>query len=206
MEPAQPRGRPRNPALREGILAAARDEFLARGLDGASLEAIARAAGTSRVTIYSYFPSKEELFHASVNQVVVDAVVIAEDELERLPVAQQLTTLAKAFLDSIATPRAAAQIHALYQSSKKSPQASAAFYASGPQQILDVVERTLTRLASSGALNIPNIEFAAEQFVALVRGNEQMRALLSLPPARKARQRQAYVDSSVQLFISGYAP
>lgn len=202
--PVQTRGRPKNPALRANILAAARKEFLEKGLDGSSLGAIAREAGTSRVTIYAYFSSKEELFHSAVNETVVTAVSIAEDQLKSLPVTQQLEALADAFLDSVSTPQAAAQIHTLYQSSRTAPGASQAFYASGPQMVLTVVKRTLTRLVSEKALTIANIDFAAEQFVALVRGNEQMRALLSLPPGRKGRQRAAYIESSVRLFVAGY--
>ena len=50
------------------ILLAARRRFLKNGVDGATLRAIARDAGTSIGMIYYYFPTKEELFFAVVEQ------------------------------------------------------------------------------------------------------------------------------------------
>jgi len=54
--------------LRHRILVAARAAFDSRGVDAASLRAIARAAGTTIGMIYYYFPTKDELFDAVVDQ------------------------------------------------------------------------------------------------------------------------------------------
>src|SRR5687767_15276580 len=51
------------------ILRAARQRFLIEGVDGASLRHIARDAGTSIGMIYYYFPSKQELFLAVVEEI-----------------------------------------------------------------------------------------------------------------------------------------
>ncbi len=51
------------------IVRAARRLFLRDGVDGASLRAIARAARTSIGMIYYYFPTKDELFLAVVEEV-----------------------------------------------------------------------------------------------------------------------------------------
>jgi AcrR family transcriptional regulator len=51
------------------ILHAARARFLTDGVDGASLRAIAREAGTSIGMLYYYFPSKDDLFLAVVEEV-----------------------------------------------------------------------------------------------------------------------------------------
>jgi AcrR family transcriptional regulator len=48
------------------ILEGARVVFLAEGFDGASMEAIAQAAGVSKGTLYTYFKGKDELFTALV--------------------------------------------------------------------------------------------------------------------------------------------
>ena len=44
------------------VLAGARDVFMADGFEGASVDAIARVAGVSKATLYSYFPDKRLLF------------------------------------------------------------------------------------------------------------------------------------------------
>lgn len=60
------------------IVRAARDRFLEDGVDGASLRAIAREAGTSIGMIYYYYPTKDDLFLAVVEEVY--AVLVADVE------------------------------------------------------------------------------------------------------------------------------
>ena len=54
--------------IRPRILQAARKRFRDRGVDGASLRAIARDAKTSIGMIYYYFPTKDDLFYAVVEE------------------------------------------------------------------------------------------------------------------------------------------
>jgi AcrR family transcriptional regulator len=51
---------------RAKILAAARDEFAARGFAGARIESIARRAGFAKQLLYHYFPGKEALFEETL--------------------------------------------------------------------------------------------------------------------------------------------
>ena len=57
---------------REVVLAAARRVFLARGYAGASLEAIADAAGFSSGVVYSQFGSKADMFFALLERRIED--------------------------------------------------------------------------------------------------------------------------------------
>src|SRR5688500_3967277 len=81
---AEPRGRARhvdkgrNAAMRKpkapaanraSIIAAAIDEFAARGFKGASMDAIAARTHTTRALINYYFGSKEKLYIAVLEQV-----------------------------------------------------------------------------------------------------------------------------------------
>ena len=51
-----------SPERRDRILNAAQDLFLANGLRGTSMEAIARTAGVAKPTLYAYFPDKDVVF------------------------------------------------------------------------------------------------------------------------------------------------
>ena len=53
------------------IVAAAREKFLAQGVDGASLREIAREAGTNIGMVYYYFPTKDDLLLAVVEEIYV---------------------------------------------------------------------------------------------------------------------------------------
>ncbi len=59
-------------ATRERILAAAKTEFSERGLAGARINRIAREANASKERLYAYFQSKEALFAAVTERLVVD--------------------------------------------------------------------------------------------------------------------------------------
>src|SRR5512145_2487175 len=62
--------KPKAPAAnRAGIVAAAIDEFAARGFKGASMDAIAGRTNTTRALINYYFGSKEKLYIAVLEQV-----------------------------------------------------------------------------------------------------------------------------------------
>jgi AcrR family transcriptional regulator len=60
-------------ATRAKLLAAAGEEFARVGLERANIDAISLAAGYAKGTIYNYFPSKEELFLAVVEEASAQA-------------------------------------------------------------------------------------------------------------------------------------
>ena len=63
---ARRRGRrPAGEDRRGAILAAARDEFGARGFDGTTLRGVARAAGVDPRLVHHYFDGKDDLFVAA---------------------------------------------------------------------------------------------------------------------------------------------
>lgn len=59
--------RPRSD-IKDRVIAAARERFLLQGVDGASLREIAAAARTGIGMVYYYFPTKDDLFLAVVEE------------------------------------------------------------------------------------------------------------------------------------------
>jgi AcrR family transcriptional regulator len=64
--PARPRGRPRDPAIGDSILSAARQLLLDVGYTGLSMDAVAARAGVTKPTIYLRFPTKPVLIFEAV--------------------------------------------------------------------------------------------------------------------------------------------
>lgn len=64
--PSPPRVRRRTGEAREEVITTAREAFIELGYHGASLRQIAVRANTTQAMLYRYFPSKAELFEASV--------------------------------------------------------------------------------------------------------------------------------------------
>src|ERR1700739_4061474 len=93
----------------ESILAAAQRTFLASGFGAASMDAIARAAGASKATLYAYFSNKEELFGAVVARVGERyAQGFTAGELDAGDVVASLTAIAERFLRLLLSPDAIA--------------------------------------------------------------------------------------------------
>ncbi|MFG1777360.1 TetR family transcriptional regulator [Micromonospora sp. NPDC049051] len=59
--------RPGNPDTRRAILDAARAAFAERGFDGASMRAVAAAAGVDPALVHHYFGGKDQLFLAAMH-------------------------------------------------------------------------------------------------------------------------------------------
>lgn len=81
--------RTRNPdRTRAAILAAATEEFAARGLNGASVNVIAAAAGVNKRMLYHYFESKDGLYLAVLEAVYggLEAMLTGLELAARAPV------------------------------------------------------------------------------------------------------------------------
>ena len=69
-------------ATRAKLLAAAAHEFGRVGLERANVDAISLAAGYAKGTIYNYFPSKQELFLAVVEEASAQAAAAGSGSAE----------------------------------------------------------------------------------------------------------------------------
>lgn len=74
----KPRWARRKEARPQELLAAALEQFVARGFAATRLEDVARQAGVSKPTLYLYFANKEELFKAVVRANIVPMIGQAE--------------------------------------------------------------------------------------------------------------------------------
>ncbi len=90
MEPKRrQRGRPQvrsDEATRHLIAQAGRGVFIACGYSAANMDSVARNAAVSKNTLYRLFPTKAELFRASIAD-RIDSFILALDEerMARLP-------------------------------------------------------------------------------------------------------------------------
>lgn len=74
------RGRPRDAATDRAILQAALDLFIERGVEGSSIEQIAKRAGVGKPSIYRRWATKEELIAAAMETLIAAEVSWASPE------------------------------------------------------------------------------------------------------------------------------
>jgi AcrR family transcriptional regulator len=65
------------------ILAAARKVFAANGFSGTSVEAIAQEAGIAKGTLYLYYDSKSEIYHAALRNGLVELCSHLKKQVEQ---------------------------------------------------------------------------------------------------------------------------
>ncbi|MFX1483967.1 MAG: TetR/AcrR family transcriptional regulator [Promethearchaeota archaeon] len=83
---------------REAIIEAARKSFIELGYDQTMVEKIAHEAGYTKVTIYNYFESKDDLFVAVVSRVYQKLFVIMDTYLKQEDVSYELRSMGDAYL------------------------------------------------------------------------------------------------------------
>ena len=113
---------------REQILEAALAEFAARGLEGGSTEAIARAAGISQPNVFRLFGTKKELFMATVERCLLGTLEMMRTASAGLRGEDVLRAIADAYAERLADPT---YLHAQMQS----------YAACGDPDIREVVRR-----------------------------------------------------------------
>src|SRR3954452_1944219 len=82
---------------REAVLEAALEEFAARGLDGASTEAIAAKAGISQPYVFRLFGTKKELFRAVISRCFRETLELFQRAAEGKRGADALEAMGKAY-------------------------------------------------------------------------------------------------------------
>lgn len=104
---AKPNRAERAAERREAIIAAAMDEFIARGFAATRLDDIAKRAGVAKGTIYLHFKDKESMFEELIRTAIVPLVV----RLGSTPppsgasVRDMVEGFAKTFIQEVATTR-----------------------------------------------------------------------------------------------------
>lgn len=201
----RPRGRPKDPTLRERILAGAREHFGEFGFERSNMERIAAMADVSKVTLYKYFPSKEVLFNTVINEPIRRAFEFDVAALDASNPRVALLKIAEIYAELVTSGEIIAHLRVLHGSVVSNPLLGASFFASGPEALIHQLEGYLKAACSKGSLDIADVAQAAEQFAAMVRGTEQSRMLMGQPRKRDAVARHHYCESCVHLFMCGYS-
>ena len=203
--PKPQRGRPRDPERGRRILEAAQRHFNEHGLERASVDAIAAEAGVSKMTVYSNFGSKEQLFQAVVRDktATVMASVQSAGVLDPDQPEKALLAIGARFLALARGDEALGTLRSIYGVAGALPEACRAFYKEGPERVTGDLAAYLRLAHSAGTLKVRNPLQAADLFLSMFLGLGHFRGLLKLemPDSRedKARLREA-----VRVFMAAY--
>jgi TetR/AcrR family transcriptional regulator, mexJK operon transcriptional repressor len=200
-------GRPKDLEKRAAILDAAKRLFTTQGFDGTSMDAIASAAGVSKLAVYSHYQDKERLFTAAV-ECVCQEQMPPELFLADLkgPIRKQLMTIAKAFFALVTSEEAISVHRTIVANAQQSPKLGQLFWEAGPKRTQEAFEAFLVEEVAAGKLDIPEPQRAAMQFFCLLKGELHARREFGCGEPFSPREVEDHLNATVDLFLRAYAP
>ena len=189
----------------DAVLEGARDIFLAQGFEGASVDEIARAAGVSKATLYSYFPDKKLLFIevASVELKRQAELILAGDNLE-LPVRDFLTGFGHGMVDFMTSAFGLSIFRVCVAESARFPQLGRKFMESGPMMVEDCLIRFIDGATARGELVCDDCRLAAAQFAELCKAGIHARVLMGTIEELTEEDKARVIDGAVETFLARY--
>jgi TetR/AcrR family transcriptional regulator, mexJK operon transcriptional repressor len=154
------------------ILEAATRVFLDDGFRGTSMDAIARAAGVAKQTVYQHFVDKERLFVEVVRGAVNAVADPVAAEIGQLgsgdDLAEDLHELAVRQLGAVLQPHVLALRRLVIAEASRFPDLGRAFFDQGPGRTMAGLAARFAELSREGRLRVADPSTAASQFNWLV--------------------------------------
>ena len=189
---------------RLAILHVARHAFLENGYSGTSMSAIAAELGGSKATLWSYFPSKEDLFSAVLDeatrayrQQLTDLLKPSED------VRATLVEFARGFLAKLTSPDALRLHRLVAAEAGRAPEVGQIFYRRAPQRTQELLSEFLAAAMAAGQLREEDPADAARVMTALCTGGLPQRLLWGQGEATPERV-EAEAQWAVEVFLRAF--
>jgi AcrR family transcriptional regulator len=191
--------------LREHILSAATELFLADGYGSTSIEAVAARARISKRTLYDRFEDKAALFTAAVHEVVAHIRPPPEVPLiEGAALPDMLRRLAQFILSAALAPEALALYRLVHAEAARFPELARAVEGdAGNREAVTLIGNLLAHEIPEPKLAADDREFAAAQFIFMVMTIPRRRAIGYGNPMTAA-ELDSWAGKVVGLFLDGY--
>ncbi|MGH1424756.1 MAG: TetR/AcrR family transcriptional regulator [Pseudooceanicola sp.] len=189
------------------VLEGARDVFLSQGFEGASVDEIARRAGVSKATLYSYFPDKRLLF---LEVAKTECQRLSNDALEHVdsnaPVRDMLRFAADRMAEFFNSDIAINVFRVCAAESERFPELAREFYRTGPEMGRGHMMDYLQGEATKGTLVIEDVEMAADQFSELCRARLFTDRIFGIREKMTAEELSRIAHEAVETFMARYGP
>ncbi|MEQ8867433.1 MAG: TetR/AcrR family transcriptional regulator [Silicimonas sp.] len=184
------------------VMIGARKVFFRCGYEGATVDAIAAEGKVSKATLYSYYPTKEQLFLS----VIESECGRLADEILRPLIASlepraQLEELALRMVDLTLDDTYIRLLRTCVGASEALPDVGEVYFGAGPKPARELVGRILERLTREGALDVDDVRRASDHFIHLCVSGLLMPRLLAV---KRAVHREKHAREAVAAFLRLY--
>ncbi len=199
-------GRPIDAHKRDHILTTARDLFIEHGVSGTSIEAIARAAQVSKVTIYNRFGDKTALFVEMIAQECGSMQALLHNDSDAaLSLRDRLRQYGMAMLVFLARDELVRFENMLGGEMARHPELGALFLDAGPRRMLRGLATLIAAGAEHGEITVGDPLAAAEMLGGMVKGFADLERRFT-SGGRETFVSQARVDYAVDAFLRAHDP
>ncbi|MEM7296163.1 MAG: TetR/AcrR family transcriptional regulator [Pseudomonadota bacterium] len=187
------------------VIEGAREVFHAKGFEGASVDEIARVAGVSKATLYSYCPDKRLLFLEVARAEYERQAATAKQWLNSDgPIEDWLRTAARVIVESILSDFSRDLYRMAVSEADRFPEVAQGFYENGPMLVHRLAEPYLRKAIERGELKIDDMDLAIGQFHELCKAHHCIRFTLGLQHSFTAQEKQRLADEAVAMFLARY--
>ncbi|MCI4662510.1 MAG: TetR/AcrR family transcriptional regulator [Neomegalonema sp.] len=191
---------------RERAIIEAFETTVARaGLRGATMQAVAEAAGMSKRTVYDIFGSRDAIFTAWVRHIRAGFVRELHGQERALPLRQRLACLLGCEIKGTEYERRMMVLRAVCAEAETAPQIAQAFLREGPFVAQQIVQEELERARENGEIRIIDCALAAQMLLDMVHTGKLERILDPQKPAPTEAQTEAQLEMALDVFVSGIA-
>jgi AcrR family transcriptional regulator len=188
------------------VIEGAREVFLRDGFSAASVDDIAREAGVSKATLYSYFPDKRLMFSEMMRMECLRQAETAISEIDlNQPIEKVLFDAACHAIEAMTSDFSLRIFRICVAEAERFPELGAAFYESGPLMARAQLMFHLGQVEAEGKLKIDDLEIAAFQFSELCKVWLFDRALFTTDMHPTPSERDRVARSAVEMFMARYA-
>jgi len=187
------------------VLEGAREVFLADGFEGASVDDIARAAGVSKATLYSYFPDKRLLFMEVAR---LECIRQGEESIKEIDTmaspAVVLGNAARHMLAFMLSDFGQRVFRICVAEADRFPDLGRQFYESGPMMVRARMKDYLASAVERGELKIDDLDLAADQFAELCKADLFPRWVFNIDPSFTDDEIDRVIAGAVETFMARY--
>lgn len=189
----------------EQVLEGARTVFMADGFEGASVDDIARAAGVSKATLYSYFPDKRLLFREVVRSECSRQACEADELVETTCSPEKvLYETAHRIMSIILSEFSLQMFRICVAESERFPELGQEFYESGPLVLKTRLKEYLEEAADRNELKVDDAGLAADQFAELCKAGWLLQAIFMHQREFSDAEKHRYAQGAVDTFLARY--
>ncbi len=188
------------------VIEGAHSVFMADGFEGASVDTIAKVAGVSKATLYSYFPDKRALFVQVAREACSRQTELAMSFVEEdVPFAENLYRGCRSFMAFLYSPFGMQMYRTMIGEAERFPKVGCEFWKTGPEAGQRVLIDVFREAVEEGELQeIEDYQLAAGQLMEMCKAHLHPRLLLGVIDRAEPEVIDRIVREAVRTFMARY--